>query len=245
MAPPRKQRLKRSCLVCNKEFEFLQRSDKAGRKFCGNACKFSYQKKNPPRNRTGFNKCCIQCGKVFYAQLHQKHYKYCSANCASRGKVGIELGGKKKRHNLSFTCKECYVVVKNQQQNRINRAKFCSYSCRAVFYTRNSTKSTVPEQTFERLLNENNIMYQRQYKLENKLYDFYIPSANTLIEIDGIFWHAKKFYDGSLSHNKLYPTQQKVLRNDVIKNQLAKKHGHTLIRVWEDEILTFDMSVLL
>ena len=63
-----------------------------------------------------------------------------------------------------------------------------------------------------------------------KLYDFYIPSNNTLIEVDGVYWHGK-----NKKLNELNKTQLKNHKNDKIKTRLAKKHGYNLIRIWEDE----------
>ena len=64
-----------------------------------------------------------------------------------------------------------------------------------------------------------------------KLYDFYIPSTNTLIEVDGIYWHGKH-----KNLEDLNDTQMKVRKNDEIKNRLANENGYTLIRIWEDEV---------
>ena len=62
-------------------------------------------------------------------------------------------------------------------------------------------------------------------------YDFYIPSKNTLIEIDGIYWHGKGIDDA-----KLNETQKRNRLNDNRKTCIAKENGYDLIRIWEDEI---------
>lgn len=52
------------------------------------------------------------------------------------------------------------------------------------------------------------------------LYDFYIPSSNMLIEIDGEYWH----------------TTNKQLNRDKIKTQIAKDHKYRFLRLSENNL---------
>jgi very-short-patch-repair endonuclease len=79
-----------------------------------------------------------------------------------------------------------------------------------------------PERTMEKVLKDNNIKYMRQIRIENKLFDFYLPDHNVIIEVDGRYWH-------NLENAK---------ENDKIKNSICKSNGYKIIRVWEDEIFT-------
>lgn len=78
-------------------------------------------------------------------------------------------------------------------------------------------------------LTENGIKHQRQYELDYKIYDAYLPDYNVLLEFDGIFWHKQ-----SLEECK-YEFQVQKYYNDIRKNEIAKKHGIPLFRIREDE----------
>lgn len=92
-------------------------------------------------------------------------------------------------------------------------------------------KNTKPEIEVKQILENHNIKYEPQYQLETKLYDFYIPQKNLLLEVDGIYWHAK-----NLPHKDMSAMQIRHRKNDIFKNKLAKQYKYNLIRVWEDEI---------
>ena len=70
-----------------------------------------------------------------------------------------------------------------------------------------------------------------QVTKKDKEYDFYIPSLNLLIEVDGVYWHGKNLNESQMNHMQI-----KHKKNDAYKNQLAKSLGYNLERFWEDEI---------
>lgn len=78
-------------------------------------------------------------------------------------------------------------------------------------------------------LNYTHSLYIPQVK---KIYDFYLPDYNILIEVDGDFWHCNpnKFPQPTCK------TQEINLENDKEKNQWANENGYKLIRFWEDDI---------
>lgn len=63
-------------------------------------------------------------------------------------------------------------------------------------------------------LYENNIEFRQEFKIENYYYDFYLPTFNMLVEVDG-------------SYHRL----NKAKANDKIKEKIAKDKGFELIRV--------------
>jgi len=87
---------------------------------------------------------------------------------------------------------------------------------------------TKPEMKFIEYLNSLHIPFDHQFPLITPrgswLYDFYIPSMNLLVEIDGEFWHSRP-----LSVNR-----------DKIKNKIAKEHKLTVARI-SDSNLSFDI----
>ena len=85
------------------------------------------------------------------------------------------------------------------------------------------------------MLNESlEIKYIHSYYIESigKIYDFYLPDYNIIIEVDGDFWHCNP-----IKH--IIPeckTQEINLENDKFKTQWAINNGYTLLRFWENDI---------
>ena len=91
---------------------------------------------------------------------------------------------------------------------------------------------TAPERSFELLLKEIGIKYETQKIVGGKIYDFFIPSKNILVEVDGDYWHAK---DKELK--EMSAMQKRTFYNDIKKNAIAKNNGYEIERVWEEEIM--------
>lgn len=99
------------------------------------------------------------------------------------------------------------------------------------------------EAAIEQLLQKNNILYEKEkwfvdFIYENgrhPKYDFYLPNYNRLIEFDGEHhYEENSFYDISLEEYQ---------NRDSIKNQYAKSHHISLVRIpyWERDNLTLEM----
>ena len=82
-------------------------------------------------------------------------------------------------------------------------------------------------------LDKLSIDYQTQFKAESigRYYDFYIPSANLIIEIDGDYYHSF-----NILYENMSPMQKKNKRVDKDKDKWAKEHKISLIRIWEHDI---------
>ena len=91
------------------------------------------------------------------------------------------------------------------------------------------------EYKFEGILELLEIKYIHSYFIKdiNKIYDFYIPEYNTLIEIDGDFWHCNPNTKYALPECK---TQHINIENDKFKSQWAVDNGYKLLRFWENDI---------
>lgn len=76
------------------------------------------------------------------------------------------------------------------------------------------------EKTFENLINP-----ETNYKLR---YDFYLPGYNRLIEFDGEQHYKYKTYISSWNNKENF---EKTQQNDIIKNNYAKEHKISLIRI--------------
>ena len=96
-----------------------------------------------------------------------------------------------------------------------------------------SNKMTTPEKIFEKMLKELGVKYELQKVVESKIFDFYIPSKNMIVEVDGDYWHANPMiYEGK----ELNKIQARNVRNDKYKEILAKGNGFKLERVWEHDL---------
>jgi very-short-patch-repair endonuclease len=93
------------------------------------------------------------------------------------------------------------------------------------------------EYKFEGLLQLENIKYIHSFYIKrpgfNKIYDFYLPNCNTLIEVDGDFWHCNPNTKFKLPE---YKSQEINIINDEIKNNWALDNGYKLLRFWESDI---------
>ena len=87
------------------------------------------------------------------------------------------------------------------------------------------------------------IEYTYQFKAESigRYYDFYIPKANIIIEINGGYWHSDpRLYEGK----ELTPTQKKNKRVDYYKKKWADEHRIPIYYFWEKDINETPKKVL-
>lgn len=87
------------------------------------------------------------------------------------------------------------------------------------------------EFTFADMLAGLNIEFIHQYHVDGFDYDFYIPSKNLLIEVDGDYWHGnpEKF-------SELNNMQRKNRGLDKLKTKHAQDRNYNLARFWEHDI---------
>lgn len=98
--------------------------------------------------------------------------------------------------------------------------------------------NTSIERTVKSLLEELNIEYKFQFHLQNgptkkdrRIYDFYIPAHNLIIEVNGDYWHSNP-----KTLKKLNNTQKKIRIRDKEKKKLAKDRGLKIMYIWELDI---------
>lgn len=92
-------------------------------------------------------------------------------------------------------------------------------------------KPTGPEILFANLLEEIGVEYETQKIIGGKIFDFYVPEFNTIIEVDGIYWHAK-----GKKIIEMNSMQKRAVNNDRKKDVIAKGNGFKIERVWEDDL---------
>lgn len=93
--------------------------------------------------------------------------------------------------------------------------------------------SKLEERFAKKFLDKLGYEYETQFKAESigRYYDFYIPTANLLLEIDGDYFHSY-----GLVYEEMNPMQKKSSRVDKDKDKWALTHKIPLIRIWEHDI---------
>lgn len=90
---------------------------------------------------------------------------------------------------------------------------------------------TEPERQIAQIFNELAIEFETQKIVGGKIYDFFVPVTNLLVEVDGDYWHAY-----GLLPEEMNAMQRRSVKNDKRKDIIAKGYGYELIRVWEHEL---------
>jgi very-short-patch-repair endonuclease len=118
-------------------------------------------------------------------------------------------------------------------QSEETREKMSDSAIQRIIKTDQNHSSKL-EEKFKIILDILDIKYQHSFYVKSikAFYDFYLPEHNTIIEVDGDFWHCnpKNFPIAE------YTTQQKNIIRDKEKNQWALDNGYKLLRFWEDDI---------
>lgn len=96
-----------------------------------------------------------------------------------------------------------------------------------------SNKMTEPERIFSDMMAELSVYCESQKIIDNKIYDFYIPSSNTIVEVHGDYWHSNPLIYEGKELNKIQIRNQK---NDIFKTVLARGRGFNLEIVWEYDL---------
>ena len=85
----------------------------------------------------------------------------------------------------------------------------------------------------ENFLDVIGVEYVRQYEAKEigRFYDFAIPTANILIEVDGDYYHSY-----GLKYEEKNPMQKHNEWVDRMKDEWALERGIPIIRIWEHDI---------
>lgn len=152
---------------------------------------------------------CINCSKL------TKNSKFCSSSCSAtfinklRGpkseefkrKVSLKLKKPRpkcklcnkccnKTHNIycSKTCRDLDPELKDKQ-SKIAKKRYKDFPEKHPNRKCAGIKESYPEKSFRWFLEKEKIPFIQQYKIERYYVDFFLPSLNLLIEIDGERWH--------------------------------------------------------
>ena len=121
--------------------------------------------------------------------------------------------------SLFFKCTDCgRVSTKNRRIADLYQSKVCSCSCGDGY--------RVPNKIMFNILEQLNIYFEKEYSpnwINLRAYDFYIPSLNIIVEMDGGF----HFKDNEMSGQ----TKERTKEIDDYKDKMAKEQGIEVIRI--------------
>lgn len=257
---PISKRIIIQCLYCNKEFQDTEyRINTLNKKYCSRICKDTHQKEkyigigNPAfgreisdeerKNRSQVAK------KIWEIDGHKEKMKIGREN--SLIKNGYWPGtGEDSNLKRKETCLEKYGVDHNWKNKDIREKceettikKYGKTSLEIATEKLFKTAETSIEKIIKNILNKNKIKFKKSFYIylnekEYKIYDFYLPEYNMLIEADGDYWHGNPIYFTTLNEIQVIN-----MNNDKIKNELAIQEGYLLLRFWENHIKNINFEI--
>jgi len=173
---------------------------------------FDKQKRIDKLNESSKNRIkCEICGENFMKLTHSHLETH-----------GITVPEYKAKYNIISTCSE---TVSKLQSEITTKYNFASGSA-------TSNKKSSLETDFEAKLNNSNIQYISQFLYDGKRYDFYIPTLNQFVEIDGTAFHLPKINDLRFMHVSNFI-------NDFNKTE-AIKNKYNLARIYWNKKMNFN-----
>jgi very-short-patch-repair endonuclease len=134
-------------------------------------------------------------------------------------------------------------IIKNKSKKRTTpKAKTARGAVRHPHHQKYGT-SKLEEDFAKNFLDKLGVKYVYQFEAKDigRFYDFYLPSHNLIIEVDGGYYHSDPRV---VDENKLNPMQKHNRRVDEYKNNWALAHGIPIMRIWEKDIREAPEKVL-
>lgn len=149
-----------ACVMCGKVF-LTRTSEPRQRYYCSRECH--------DRDTQNSLRTCERCGAIYWGTPTSR---YCSEACY--------------RPPQTFTCLTCGKETRTQP-SRMPSTRFCSPQC-----YRRYTGETEPEAGARKCLEQLGVTFVQEYAVPGWRYpaDFYLPDTNTILEIDGVYWHS-------------------------------------------------------
>lgn len=197
--------------------------------FCSKKCESEYRVKSARDVRK-----CEMCEKDFICKKSDK-LRFCSVTCQSEWQRVFRSGENHPSYKHEITsnmrikkCEFCGAEMIGTPK-RFETQKYCSYSCK----TKDNPKTmTFPHRETIRILEELEIPYETEYRLDRYSIDCVILDSNLLIEVMGTFWHC----DRRVYLNPVDDIQIKSIIRDKKKNRIIKSKGYSVLYVWEKDI---------
>lgn len=219
-----------SCIELQKQNNSCVRGERIGEKN-PNYRNHKLAGENNPNYKGGKPKC-LDCGKEI--SYIAKRCNSC-ANKGNKNAAGCKRSeeekkriGDKNRNNPA-----CAFWL-NKKRSEETKQKHREKALQRIQNHFGPFKDTKPELKMKEILNELNIQFEHQFRIEgiNHNFDFRILNTNILIEVDGDYFHGNP-----KKYSTLYERQIKQRQKDKENEELAKASNFILLRFWEDDIL--------
>lgn len=255
-------RIKANCIFCGSEFEDTEyRINTIGKKYCSRKCKDTHQKElyqgdgNPVYGQEHSEEWkkwqSKRVTELWKSEKHRQKVKEGQENFRKESGhwCGTDEDSKNRRKE---TWIENYGVDHNWKNEEVrkkceetNLKLYGKTSFELMIDAFKETGSTSIEERVGKLLSVNSVEFEKSFYVyfddkKYKIYDFFLPRYNLLVEADGDYWHG---HPGL--YKTLNETQRVNVENDKFKDELAKKSGYELIRFWGSEIREKDFETKL
>lgn len=152
------------------------------------------------------------------------------------------------KQSISPFCKEFYLKKGFSIEEAIEKSTV--YKVLGAHATIKKCQTSNVEKDVEKFLKENKVSYSTQFKIllddsekiyNKRFYSYDFIVGNTVIEVNGLFWHA---HPSLFKDNDFIPfpgrigkiTAKEIWESDNFKKKIAIKRGYEYIVVWENEI---------
>lgn len=254
-------KIKKECSNCGlpifKTKSQLEKS-KTGNYFCNLKCLGEYRGRLQTQH---LYKNCLSCGREFKTtkSRYDTHIT-CSNKCQGEWQSKFRLGNNSsnfKGGGAFISCKNCMNDFYVDKPYLIHTRKFCSVECKQSDWEKNvinkesfkelriegiekwrkrENKETLPEKMVREWLQVNNIEFEQEKGYFRKYFvDFYLKEYNSVIEVQGDYWHANPLIYGK---NKipLNENQKKQIEKDINKRKDFEKYNFNYFQIWEKDI---------
>lgn len=225
---------------CNKEY-WAQKRDS---KFCSKSCAVSWRNSNDPKWKANIVEGMKNSEKV-KAVILSMHTPEINRIRSEKTKKMWEdrrdemIEGQKQAYkdDPSIVAKRHAKISLNKDRgNRISAALKEAHAKDPYLRFRMTSSAlnkynSSDEQKFEDYCKHNSIKFKRQFFLDKKSFDFYLEDTNTLVEIDGTFFHPERIPPTGLKRIQILN-----LFNDFEKNRIAKEHNFQLLRIRKKDV---------
>lgn len=193
-------------------------------------------------------KCICDCEKkteVFTTRTDLQNNHTTSCGCSKRKySIGdiinnreiIEYVGSK--YNDGHYYYKCKCLLCGTEYETLGQSLEKSISC--------GCQKSIGEYNIIQLLQQNDIPFIKEYKFPNSLLRFDFAILNNLNEIIRLIeFDGEQHYEQNIKNNgwNTYQKYQHTLKNDLLKNELAKENNIPLIRIpyWERDNITLEI----
>jgi len=168
-----------------------------------------------------------------------KKHKGVKLNLTQEQKDAISLrnSGEKITTYFDFTCPVCGETFKYRNILRNRKKKYCCKECQLTIWVAAGNKDKEEnelERDFRTEIEKLGYKVETQKQFGYWPVDCYLPELDIILQVDGIYWHAKPEIYGDY-FEKLDEHQQRHVASDKRFAIYCKNKGLKYARVWQDD----------